>query len=400
MPRFSVVVPTRDRPDLLSFCLESLTGQTFDDVEVVVSDNATTAPARHVYDRWARPGWRYLKPERPLSMHDNFELGCDEASGDYVAVVVDKQVLHPSALAFAARELEHEPVDIVSWWNEGYNPIDETRNLPRGRFFPTAASVEPTLYDAAGELARRFEFASRRGADHVHYVRGKIVFGAYSRPLLDRIRRQTGRVFHPLAPDYTSMVPGCALAEGALDLGRPLLLSYNSVISTGRRCAEDPSQARRFIEEIDPAIMDAFPIPGLYASQHNFVAYDLVSSASRLPAGLRPELDLVNLVARAREDLEAVTWSTAAERAAQYALLESAEARLGVVPRPKPDPPPPQARRPARLVAGQMLARAPRLEDLAYRAAGRTNPRRPFASPVEAAREADRHYSASAVGGG
>ncbi len=65
MPRFSVVVPTRDRPDLLAFCLQSLAAQTFADVEVVVADNPTTAPAREVFDRWARPGWRYIRPDAP-----------------------------------------------------------------------------------------------------------------------------------------------------------------------------------------------------------------------------------------------------------------------------------------------------------------------------------------------
>src|ERR671919_2467208 len=105
MPRFSVVVPTRDRPDLLDFCLEGLAAQTFADVEVIVSDNATQRSARDVFDRWARSGWRYVTPERPLPMHENFERGCAEATGDYVAVVIDKTVLHPSALDVANRAL-------------------------------------------------------------------------------------------------------------------------------------------------------------------------------------------------------------------------------------------------------------------------------------------------------
>jgi GT2 family glycosyltransferase len=55
MPRFSVVVPTRDRPHLLEFCLGSLAEQTLDDVEVVVSDNPVHRPAREVFDRFAGP---------------------------------------------------------------------------------------------------------------------------------------------------------------------------------------------------------------------------------------------------------------------------------------------------------------------------------------------------------
>src|SRR5438034_6447350 len=128
-------------------------------------------------------------------MHENFERGCAKASGEYIAVVIDKTVLHPSALDVANRALLAQPTaDIVTWWNEGYNPVDESRDVRKGRFRPLATTTAPALYDPVEELARRFENATRRGADAVHYVRGKIVFGAYSRVLLDRIRERTGRV--------------------------------------------------------------------------------------------------------------------------------------------------------------------------------------------------------------
>jgi hypothetical protein len=381
MPRFSVVVPTRDRPDLLAFCLQSLAEQTFADLEVIVADNPVSAPAREVFDRWARQGWRYLDPERPLPMHDNFELACAEATGDLVAVVIDKTVLHPSALELADRAIAGRPeVDIVNWWNDGYNPLDEEHEPGKGRFLPAADPVEVTLYDPRAELARRFENAEPRGRDPVHYVRGKIVFGMYSRRLLDRIRAQTGRFFHPLAPDYTSMVPGCALAEAAVDLGRPLLVSYNSVRSNGRRQAADARHARRFVESVNPAILDALPIPGLYASHHNVVAYDLVSSAARCPAGSTPPLNVRNLLRRVREDLEAMQWADPNERASQYALLEAVEREHSVEPGEA------SPRRAIGNVVLQRLAsvRRPSREPVTY------------GSPVDAARVADRHYSPAA----
>jgi hypothetical protein len=392
MARFSVVVPTRDRPDLLEFCLESLAAQTFDDAEVVVSDNATSLPARDVFDRWARPGWRYVTPERPVPMHENFERACAEAVGDHVAVVIDKTVLHPSALELVGGALKDDPADIVTWWNEGYHPADEAHELGKGRFHPTARIVPPSLYDPAAELAGRFGNATRRGADPARYVRGKIVFGAFSRALLGRIREHTGRVFHPLAADYTSMVPACVLADRALDMGRPLLLSYNSARSNGRLQSVDAGHARRFIEAADPAIIDALPIPGLYASHHNVVAYDLVSSAARCPQGTTPPLDVANLLRRIREDLAEVVWSDPAERAAQYAILEAAEAREDV----RPAPPERRPRRSVRTALAEELVRLPSVERLAYFALGRAaEAPRTYTSPFEAARAADRYYAGS-----
>jgi len=394
MPRFSVVVPTRNRPDLLEFCLEALAAQTFDDHEVIVSDNPTDAPARAVFERWARSGWRYVRVDPPAPMHENFERACTGAAGDYVAVVIDKTVLHPSALAVAARALEAQRADIVTWWNEGYNPVDELRDVASGRFVSAAEIRPPTLYDPAAEVGRRFANAERRGVDPVHYFRGKIVFGAFSRRLLDRIRAETGRVFYPLAPDYTSMVPACILAERALDIGRPLLVSYNSVRSNGRLQSVDPGHARRFIEAADPRIIGELPIPGLYTSTHNVVAYDLVSAAARCPPGTAPPLDHVNLVRRAREDLQAVVWTHRDERDAQYRLLEAAEQRLGVTPLPPSPPRPADETAVAGAIRHAGVVR--RLtHSLAQRAAAR---RELYDSPVDAARAADRHYTHLTIG--
>jgi len=323
-------------------------------------------------------------------MHENFEAGCAHAEGELVAVVIDKTALHPSALQLADAALSAVPdAEIVTWRNEGFTPLDEQRDLGLGTFAPAGGATAPTAYDPAAELRVRFENAARRGADHVHYVRGKIVFGAFSSTLLERIEAQTGRVFHPLAPDYTSMVPSSVLARRAVDVGRPLLVSYNSMRSNGRNQALDPGYARRFIEKVDPAIVDALPLPGVYASTHNVVAYDLVTSAARCPPGSTPELHLPNLLRRVREDLDAVGWTDAAEREDQYTRLEAAEAEHGVSSEPAIREP-----RDIRDVVTTALARMPAVERLASRAARR--PSSVFSSPVEAARAADRHYSQAA----
>jgi hypothetical protein len=399
-PRFSVVVPTRDRLALLDFCLESLAMQTYSDFEVIVADNPVERSALSVFERWERRGWQYLRAAGPLAMHDNFERACAAARGEYVAVLIDKTLLHPTALEVTDRALTIEPqADIVTWWNEAYVPSKEQRHRGRGQWVPTSVTTaKPSLYDPSIELAKVFANASRRGTDPVHYCRGKIVFGAYSRSLLELIRERVGRVFHPLSPDYTSRIPALVLGGRALDVGRPLLLSYHSVDSNGRRAAASATYMRQFIERAEPAAMGALPIPGLYSSHHNVVAYDLVTSAARCPAGSSmPELDLANLLRRAREDLDFIAWDDPAQQNEQYAILEAAEARLGVVP-PTPlpyEPPPPPTRK---RLALDGLARVPPVERFVFWAAGRPIPKPLlFDSPVEAARAADRHYSAGAA---
>jgi cellulose synthase/poly-beta-1,6-N-acetylglucosamine synthase-like glycosyltransferase len=389
MPRFSVLVPTRDRPDLLGFCLEGLAQQTFPDVEVVVADNPVELPAREVFERWRRDGWHYVRAPQPLTMHDNWEFGLQHTTGELVSVAIDKTILQPSALELANRVLEDDPeADLVSWWNDGYNPDDEAGELGDGILIPTPQTRDPGRFDAAAELRKMFSLDERRGADPIHYFRGKIVFGAYTRALLERIRHRCGQVFFPLTPDYTSRVAALALTRGAIDIGRPLLVSYNSRRSNGQRVGSTASFAKSFVLGTAPEALRQLPIPGLYASVHNLVAHDCATSAARLAPEPLPELDRENLVRRAREDLDALVWDSTKERDAQYALLEAEEDRLEIERALPEEPAAPEP--PSFMARVRRRVAPPKPEPI---------PEHPlFHSPVAAAVEADRLYTS--VGGG
>jgi glycosyltransferase involved in cell wall biosynthesis len=412
MPTFSVLVPTRDRPDLLGFCLEGLALQTLPDVEVIVADNPVHAPARDVFERWCRDGWRFVSAPTPLAMHENWEFGLQHATGDFVAVVIDKTILHPSALEIANRVLEHDPgADLVSWWNDAYYPVDEVGQTGKGVLVagPDEAR-DAERFDPSLELQKMYSLEQRRGEDHIHYYRGKIPFGAYSRALLARIHAACGRVFYPLTPDYTSRIAALALARGAVDIGRPLLVSYISARSNGHRSATYASYAKSFVVGAAPNALQDLPIPGLYASQHNVVAHDYVTSARRLAPESLPDLNRENLVRRAREDLELVEWDSLEERDEQYGILEAEEARLGVLYVPPDEPPeeplpdePPSGSQRFRSAGLTLLERIPPAERAARWALRRPVPELPppppiYASPVEAAVVADRRYTS--VGGG
>ena len=121
--------------------------------------------------------------------------------------------------------------DLVERWLQ---PASRGRRARKGAIHAGSHTCGGRPLRPKEELARRFENAERRGSDRIHYVRGKIVFGAYSRRLLDRIRTQAGRLFYPLAPDYTSMVPACCSPRLQSTWVGRCCVSYNSMRSNGR----------------------------------------------------------------------------------------------------------------------------------------------------------------------
>ena len=197
-----------------------------------------------------------------------------------------------------------------------------------------AKVVEPARYDAKAELAKRLANSERRGVDPVHYFRGKIVFGAYSRGLLEHIRVQTSTRVSPARPRLHGDGPRVRALAGSPRPRTPAarLLQLEPV----ERAAAEPlpgirAALHRGDRPFDPRCAAD---PRLYASHHNVVGYDLDSSAQRCPPGSTPSLDMANLARRVREDLAAVVWPDEALRAEQYAILEAAEARVGVKPGP------------------------------------------------------------------
>src|SRR5580692_11648492 len=88
-PRFSVVVPTRDRPETLVFALRSCLEQQFDDLEVVVCDNCSDSRTREVALSPSSSKIRYVRSDTPLSMSRNWDLALSHATGEFITFLGD-----------------------------------------------------------------------------------------------------------------------------------------------------------------------------------------------------------------------------------------------------------------------------------------------------------------------
>lgn len=322
-PYFSIVIPTRDRPQVMGYCLQSVLDQTFTDFEVIVCDNSLDRPCADVVARFDDKRVRYIVPEKPLGMPDNWEFAVEHARGRFVGVVIDKTVLLPNALQYCFDVLQRTPADIVSWWSEGFTPKDESVSLDEGTYVSAFAAAPPKAFYTNAELVRRFSLRMSRSHEGSHYFFGKICFGFYSSELLDRIRASAGRIFFPISPDYTSMISALFHAERAIDLGRPLQLSFHLSISNGRNTQINPAAALNYLRSVDPSLdaLSQLPVPKLYASTHNLVAFDYVSMQALAPQShpLRHlKLSDCNLILRVLEDLRGIRWPSDDLRHAEY----------------------------------------------------------------------------------
>ena len=83
--RASVIIPTRDRLDLLQPCLDGLwAGTDFPELEVIVVDNGSIEPEtlRYLADLAARPNVRVLRDDAPFNFSALCNLGARAATGE------------------------------------------------------------------------------------------------------------------------------------------------------------------------------------------------------------------------------------------------------------------------------------------------------------------------------
>jgi hypothetical protein len=228
-PLFSVVIPTRDRADVLRYCLRTCLAQhAFDDYEVVVSDNAGPPATRQAVEECRSPRLAYVRSDRPLSMSDSWELAVSRARGRYVTVLGDDDGLMPFALPELARLIDrHDRPPAIHWFAGLYTwptiAVPEEANFLR---LPTDRSCSVLSGREMLARASRYEI----GPEHLPMIYRSVIRA----DLIERHREMAGgRVFPTLYPDVYSGYAFAYLAARYVSVGLPMSVAGLSGKSNG-----------------------------------------------------------------------------------------------------------------------------------------------------------------------
>lgn len=337
-PRFSLVYPTRHRPQFLAQALAFLEQQTFADFEVVVSDNWVdpALSCEEICHASSLANLKYVRPPEPVGMVANWNFAAEFATGDYVCIFTDKMFLLPDALARADHALRahaqngNEP-EILSWVSDAFQPARYPDYFGRGEYTATQADRSTSdvalAYDPQQALAEKCEaLVSRYEQTPTQYCQGKMVFGAYSKSLIARITRQFVHLFHDISPDYTSMILALSVATSAIELRSSAVVSINTDLSNGMLGAIHDQHALGYLRSLAPDVgpmLNDLLVPGMYASQANVVSHDYLSLQRRFQLGF--QLNTCNWLGYCIEDLSRSdrVWSSADVEQQQMMLLNA-----------------------------------------------------------------------------
>lgn len=183
--KFSILLPTRNRSEILAGAIESALAQSYEDFELIISDNdESEEKTRDVVTPFLKDKRvRYFRTAGNLSIYDNWENALLQSSGDFVLVLEDKVRFVRDALEI----LNEEPGDVtsfgLSFCKEGdFKGVEKgsvsvrSSDLLRG-----FASFDPLFFRVAP-----------KGIDS-SVRRSKLLF----------LREKYGRCFSPVTQDYS-----------------------------------------------------------------------------------------------------------------------------------------------------------------------------------------------------
>ena len=92
--RYSVLLPTRNGGPFLKNCVLSILGQGYDDLELVISDNANTDDTPEVIAQFmGDPRVKAVRLDQPVSVTENWNNAFRASSGDYILMMGDDDCL-------------------------------------------------------------------------------------------------------------------------------------------------------------------------------------------------------------------------------------------------------------------------------------------------------------------
>ena len=93
MMKFSVLLPTRNRLELLKYAVETVRRQDYDDWEIIISDNYSEDDIAGYVRSLNEPRIKYYRTESFIPVTDNWNNALEKSTGDYVIMLGDDDCL-------------------------------------------------------------------------------------------------------------------------------------------------------------------------------------------------------------------------------------------------------------------------------------------------------------------
>ena len=201
--KFSVLLPTRNGEKYLKSCIESVLSQDYEDMELIVFDNANTDNTAEVVNSFSSDKrLKYFRTDSVVSVTDNWNNALKKSSGDYVLMMGDDDFLLPGYFDTLDQTIkENDFPDGISYFGYSFIYPDALENK-EGYYSDPHYNYEKKLIDSGKTTKNQlksivydmFKFKNRVPLNTLPHI--------WSRKVINRV---DGELFRPPYPDHFAL---------------------------------------------------------------------------------------------------------------------------------------------------------------------------------------------------
>jgi glycosyltransferase involved in cell wall biosynthesis len=147
-PRVSVIIPNYNHARYLPRRIESVLGQSLQDIEVILMDDCSPDNSREIIERYAAQDARIrvvLNEQNSGSTFKQWNKGIALATGDYVWLAESDDYADPELLATLANRLNANPAVVLAYCNS-YSVDEHNELMPIPTWEPFLAELDADLW--------------------------------------------------------------------------------------------------------------------------------------------------------------------------------------------------------------------------------------------------------------
>lgn len=246
-PIITVIIPTRDRCDVLRSALKTVTSQDYERLRIIISDNCSVDATRDIVAENRDPRIQYINPGKRVSMSNNWEFALTHVAAGWITIMGDDDGLLPGALRRVAEIVQEVTTTAIRSDVCAYTWPSATLSGFGRLSVPLGSGWE--IRDAAQWLRRVLN-------GRAHYRSLPMLYngGFVHADVVADIRRRMGAFYHSSVPDVYSAVSIASCVKSYVYLREPLAINGASKHSTGtsffsRRAQGAASPSAKYLSE-------------------------------------------------------------------------------------------------------------------------------------------------------
>lgn len=243
-PRFTVIIPQKDRAEYLIHTLRTCMIQDYPNFEIIVGDDCSEDNTVEIVRELQKqdPRIKLLAHEHHVGMRDNFELALDEVKPGYVMALGGDDGLVPGCIWRMYEIIKETGCELLTWSQAGYKyPMQNGAN---GTF------VVPKRKFKGVKMVKSSEFLTKIARSMSYMTVDCPMFyvkGVASTELVDRVKKRTpdGRFYYCPTPDGFSGVVLAGEVEEYAYTREPLSITGDSPKSQGRNYKRTDEKSKK-----------------------------------------------------------------------------------------------------------------------------------------------------------